>query len=70
MEAKDVREQREALLGNEGKKSYFIDLSSRTNQRLPYDASRKSFAYWYDRDEIKRIILGIRDYQRFSHFDN
>jgi hypothetical protein len=68
MTADDIREQRKVLLGNEGKISRFIDTSKRINQCLPYDASRVSFAYWYDKDEIKRIALGIRGHSNFCHY--
>lgn len=68
MTAEDIREQREVLLGNEGKISRFIDISKRINQCLPYDASRVSFAFWYDKDEIKRIVLGTRGHRNFSHY--
>lgn len=68
MDVSDVQKQRKALLGNTVKKSYHIESSEKINQRLPYDASRKSYAYWYDENELNRILLGTRHYQDLSHY--
>jgi hypothetical protein len=62
----DILKQEEALLQIE-KKRYFITVSSRPNQKLSYDDSNKSYAFWYDNDDIKRIMMGTRNYHTISY---
>ena len=66
--AEELHAQNEALLNSDSNRSSFIQLSERLNYRLPNDATQKSFAYWYDDDEARRINLGLRKYQLLSHF--
>lgn len=62
----DVKMQEEALQKSE-KKLYFIAVSSRCNQKLPYDGSNKSYAFWYDDEEIAQLKMGTRNYHSISY---
>jgi hypothetical protein len=59
----DIVKQEIALRNNKGRKptiTLAYDINQRPNQKLPDDDSNKSYAFWYDKDEEKRIILGTR----------